>query len=848
MPIQRHTGSTAPRVFDYGDGTHAPVVQIDGVVQAIPDYTSAAELLASYDNFSGVVAGDFVTRVSSSNGQAITALSGSPFTIGESTIVLDKPVLQPCAMEIEASMIRARHQFATLALFADSSPGADPVPDPINIVSIYQSNADNGVAYSAVAGTIVTITIDTALPLPGLGGAVYLSDWINVDGLIDNRLNYPNLAIKFISADRKTITAGFSDDVALPSLAVPTITPTPGTAKIYFYNNMAGAHDGAGYRFTGTTATSAAILTLFGGGDVQISGTLIGDHRTTIGSTAPAYIVGVNGNSEIKATTRYKIECRPSETAFLDKIVDSIATPFTPRVSRTGVKPASQSNLRPRFRLYRPRSMSRPIAKIVSASKAGSTTATVTMDVTCASVGLVTGSYVTVKGSRDATNFAPLTTPVAITVTGSNTFTLVWGGVFTGTSYGGTVVLANGSLDISSAIGQTIQSISVDATTGWATAIGNVTWTGISVGDYVDLHGVRADTTGADLGCDGAWEVASLSATSLVLKPISNIWGVRVTPAISSLASTNSGGTILLRTTLRSHDLLFEQWTEQRVMIDGAGTQRVDKAVPAAIVNVPAVTLNSGTVTTVSTVAALTGGGAAEDAAAGANPVTVGGVVRTAVAPTSLIAGDAARVTMTSGAAAVNQPYAVPEVTWQTPAPVGGLLNTVATFQIKEAAGALVRNHITAIDFWSEALTNATDLRIREADITCSSQTIASNTLTTSAAHDLSVGDTVVFSASTVTGITAGVTYWVLTVPSTTTLTLSASRGGSVLAISGAAVTATFHKVLWQTRIPTTGAPQTQRLFPTPLRGSPNKALLLQTATASGAGAVHLSAQGHVSP
>lgn len=32
----------------------------------------------------------------------------------------------------------------------------------------------------------------------------------------------------------------------------------------------------------------------------------------------------------------------------------------------------------------------------------------------------------------------------------------------------------------------------------------------------------------------------------------------------------------------------------------------------------------------------------------------------------------------------------------------------------------------------------------------------------------------------------------------------------------------------------------------TPLRGSVNKALLLQTATASGAGAVHLNAQGHL--
>ena len=256
----------------------------------------------------------------------------------------------------------------------------------------------------------------------------------------------------------------------------------------------------------------------------------------------------------------------------------------------------------------------------------------------------------------------------------------------------------------------------------------------------------------------------------------------------------------------------------------------------------PAVT----TVTTVTTVSALTGGGAAEDAAAGANPVTVGGVVRTAVAPTTLVAGDAARATMTAGAAMVMHPYSVPEASWQTPAIVGGLVNTTTSLQLREAPGALLCTYVTAIDLYSEALTNATDLRIREPDLTCASQTIASNTLTTSATHNLRVGDAVVFTASTVTGITAGVTYYVLTTPAGTTLTLSATRGGSTLTISGTGVTATFHKVLWMTRIPTTGAAPRQLMFRVPLRGSVNTNLLVQTATASGAGAVYLSAQGFI--
>jgi len=307
---------------------------------------------------------------------------------------------------------------------------------------------------------------------------------------------------------------------------------------------------------------------------------------------------------------------------------------------------------------------------------------------------------------------------------------------------------------------------------------------------------------------------------------------------------TLCGGGVIRRTDLRVSFVRLFDYERFRVETLARPTGDISAAAPVSIQNTPAVTVSSGTITTVTTVTTLTGGGAAEDAAAGTNPLTVGGVVRTAVAPTTLVAGDAARLTMTTGAAAVVAPYAIPEVTWQTPANVGGLVNTATPLQVKEAAGALVCNYVTAIDLFSEALTNATDLRIREPDLTCTSQTIASNTLTVSTTHNLRIGDAVVFTASTVTGISTGVTYYVLTTPAATTITLSATRGGSTLVISGASVTATFHKVLWMTRIPTTGVTPRALQFLVPLRGSVNTALQLQTATASGAGAVYASLQG----
>lgn len=564
------------------------------VYQAIPDTNSAAELAALYGNFQGVTAGDFVTRKATSNGQVITALAiGLLIDDAESNITVDVPVTQPAALEIEASMSqRVRHQFASICLFENDDAGPFPVPADIEIAIVYQSSADAGVAYNAVAGTILTIVLKTALP-----AGVYLSDWVHTFGLVDNRLNYPNLAIKFISYDRKTITCGFSDDAVLPSLAVAAITPPNGSAFIKFYKNLAGAANGFGMRFTGTAATQAALVSIFGGGanDDQISGTILGDHRVTVGSSDPIYANGVNGNVEIRATSRYRLEGRPRDCSWYDTAATMVtAGGYTARATRTSVKPAVQVALRPRFRAYRPKSMTRPVGKIVSIAKTGTTTATVN---TASAHNLTTNNWVTIKGVRDQTNFANISTPAQVTVVNATQFTIVLGAAVTATSYGGAVILTNGGVDQQGAIAQVVQSASIAAATGVLTLVGSGNWAGLNIGDYAELYGLRDNATGADLGIDGAWEVANISTTSLDLMPIVDIFGVRVSPDLASLASTDCGGQVIQRTTLRAHDILLEDWSENRMMIDGAGTQRLDRALPVRIVAIdgsPAVTANEG--------------------------------------------------------------------------------------------------------------------------------------------------------------------------------------------------------------------------------------------------------------
>lgn len=358
-----------------------------------------------------------------------------PLSPGESKVVVNAPVKQPCVLEFEGSIVRNRQQFVSAGLFADGADGPDVVPNPINIVSIHQSSATLGAAYTGSAGTNCTVVLETALPKPGQPGAVYLSDFVHITGLVDSRLNYQNCAINFISSDRKVICFGFSDEAALPSLAIPAVTPTLGTAKVHFYNNAAGAHNGAGYRFTGVTDTSAVYWSIFGGNDAMVSGTLVGDHRATISTSAPVHLNQVHGEYELKASSRYRIECRPEAVNYLDRPIDATGTHWTHRLLRSAVKPSSEAMLRPRFRLYQPPGMSKPIGKITSISKAGTTTATITV-AAAPEVPLAVGNVISVYGVRDQTNFA--NAQITITAVISPTqFQGVLGSAVTATSYGG---------------------------------------------------------------------------------------------------------------------------------------------------------------------------------------------------------------------------------------------------------------------------------------------------------------------------------------------------------------------------------------------------------------------------
>lgn len=99
-----------------------------------------------------------------------------------------------------------------------------------------------------------------------------IGDWINIDGVLDNRLNYPNFVVATISINKKTITGTVSDEATIPSLSVGPYA-SQGTATAV--KQMRGSTDGYGMRFSGTSNAAVAYLSKFGDNEAMQSGTLV---------------------------------------------------------------------------------------------------------------------------------------------------------------------------------------------------------------------------------------------------------------------------------------------------------------------------------------------------------------------------------------------------------------------------------------------------------------------------------------------------------------------------------------------------------------------------------------------
>lgn len=382
---------------------------------------------------------------------------------------------------------------------------------------------------------------------------------------------------------------------------------------VYFRERLGRANNGVAQIFENATVTNASLYIRSEAGDALPSGTVVGNHSVTVATTASVQLAGATPFTySFSPTSEYRLMVQVDRTQWADVPVDSI-TALTSRLLRTQVCPDPDDTYKLRIRATNNKSLTVPSRQIISATKTGTTTATIVTD---GPHGLVAGDLAVVYGIRaqGATEFPNLLTATAVaSVVDATTFTIVIGTAGTVTSYGGYVAKVQGGNLMSAlgAVAQVVQSaalLTLFDGTRVLSLVGSGNWAGLSIGDLAELVGVREAVAGVSLGVDGPWKVANIATTTLTLVlPFS---GQRALPA--DFATTNAGGGVIRRTDFRLSFVRLFDYERQRVEVMPRPSGDAAAALPVSINNVPSVG-QSGTWTvgisasqTLATVSAVT--------------------------------------------------------------------------------------------------------------------------------------------------------------------------------------------------------------------------------------------------
>jgi hypothetical protein len=634
-------------------------------------FRETCEELSDDDWTVNVGAGDIVQPDGNAVASSYFSISKSPWNAGNETSLETVAVFKmpaDIAFGVHRSQATLGQEFALEFVDTDA-----PLPEVLDL------------AISSITQAATVLTVDTAIDhglVPGKS--------IGIAGCSNPLANYPALVVASILSPRQfTATAG-------PGGTIPsqTITNPPGAkGSVYFRERLGRANDGVSQIFENATPGSASFYLRSESGDALPSGTVIGNHSISVGTTASVQAIVAPYTYSFGPTTEFRMNPQADRVQMSDVAVDALVQ-ATNRVLRTQVCPNPAKTYRFRIRATNNKALTVLTAKVVSVVKTGTTTGTFTTD---RPHGLVTNDPIVYYGNSNvaASAFPNLTAATPVTVIDATTFTAVIGTAATVTGYGGVIAKVQGG-NLLSALGVVNNSV-VNATlttltdgTRQLVLTGAVAWSGLSIGDYVNAEGVTNVSNGATLGVDGAWKVANFVSTALTLVPCTAPFAASL-PANFGL--TNSAGAVIKRSCLRLSYLRIFPYERLRTEVmprpvgDFSGAAPfVSQGGTVAVSALPA--LPAGT-----NLIGNTAGAAAHDAAVSGNPNRMAGRALTANYA-AVQTGDVADLITTLVGALINKPYAIPEQEWSFTGP----LTTTSDVVVQTAAGAGLKRFVTMIE------------------------------------------------------------------------------------------------------------------------------------------------------
>lgn len=615
--------------------------------------------------------GDLIMQAGNTAGAGWIELSKSPFDSGGSTVIqLAQQLEMPMRIlsGITMSQRAAGQHIASIELVStDDWEGAVPIPDPVPVEILSASQAT----------TIITINFATAPAVP-----FRIGQRVNVYGFVDNRLNVSSATVATTPSATQLTLVG--NAFAFTSTTITT-TLGNGAAFIERVDVIGGARNGIAILHESATATQCSAYSRSEGGLGRPSGSLAGSHQFTTGTDLAVALATAPGAYAFAPAVQTRIDVSRDGFVISDRSTGGLNAVYSGRYRHDEVVPNPARPYKLQFRLRSAKATSRPIAEIVSVTKAGSTTTTF---ITRAPHGLQVGQFIAYYGVSNQTAFAAQSGMTVASVVDANTFTCVTTLSTTATSYGGFVAMLEGQQILPGAVNQSVQSITRAGNV--LTVVGSAAWAGPIIGEIVELYGVGNIVDGESLGVDGPYRVDNIATTTITLIPIQSA------QMGDDITLTNAGGGLIRRTELRIHYTVVVDY--EPVFIEPAQGGVVEQAfgTPVNVI---------GTVPVSGTIAAA--GSVAPDAAT-PNPIAIGGRATNANIAAMSATGDLVHTMHTMIGALVQKPYAIPESDWQYAATLTN--NTSTAMQAAAAAG--IKRYLTGFTYQNTHASQATVLNI----------------------------------------------------------------------------------------------------------------------------------------